>query len=105
MANREKLWKFWRAYYKPFGIDPNLEEVDFQNKTRVATVFAGRVKKNHSRGKQVKVLTVCATLGGVNAKISLETGRQPFHQPGSNNKNNLPLQHMLKGFKKKTHHE
>ena len=90
------------AYCKPFVIDPYLEEVDFQTKTRVATVFSGRVRKgSHGRGKQLQVGTVRAALGGVNANISLETGLQPLHQPGSNNKYILPLQHMLKVFENK----
>ena len=75
-------------------------------KTRVATEFAGLVRKgSRFRGKQVQVGTVRAALGGVNANIVLDTGRQPLHQPGSNYKYILPLQHMLKGFEKKTHHE
>ena len=50
LANRVGVWRFWCAYCKTIGIDPDLEEVDFQNKTRVATVFAGRVQKvSHSR--------------------------------------------------------
>ena len=50
--NREKFWRFWRAYFKPVGIYPYLEEVYLQTKTRVATVFSGRVcKGSHSRGK------------------------------------------------------
>ena len=58
-------------------------------------------KLSHGREKQVKVETVRAALGGVNAKIVLDTGRQPLHQPGSNDKYIIPLQHMLKGFKNK----
>ena len=42
-----------------------------------------------------------AALGGVNANIALDTRQQPLHQPGSNNKYILPLQHILKGFEKK----
>ena len=93
------FWMFWRAYCKPLGIDPHLEEFDFQTKTRVATGFSVCVQKvSHGRGKQVQVGTVCAALGGVSAKIALDTGRQPLHQPGPNDKHILPLQHMLKGF-------
>ena len=70
----------------PFGIDPYLEEVDFQTKTRVATGFAGRVwKGSHGHRKQVQVGTVCAALVGAKEKIALETGRQPLHQPRSKN--------------------
>ena len=58
-------------------------------------------KGSHGRGKQVKVGTVRAALGGVNTKIDMDTGRQLLHQPGSNNKYILPLQHMLKGFENK----
>ena len=102
MDNREKFWRFWRAYCKPLLIDPYLEEVDFQTKTRFATGFAGRVRKvSHVRGKQVQVGTVRAALGGVNTKIVLDIWIQPLHQPGSNNKYILPLQHMLKGFENK----
>ena len=102
MENREKFWRFWRAYCKPLGIDLYLEEVDFQTKTRVTTGFAGRVQKGgHGRGKQVQVGTVRAALGGVNANIDLDTGQQPLHQPVSNNKSILSLQHMLKGFENK----
>ena len=79
-----------------------MEEVNFQTKTRVATGFSARVKKGiHGCGKQVQFGTVRAALGVVNAKIALDTGRQPLHQPGSNKKYILPLQHMLKGFEKK----
>ena len=102
MDNRETFWELWRTYCKPLGIDPCLEEVDFQTKTRVATGFSGRVPKgSHGRGKQVQVVTVRASLVGVNANISLDTGQQPLYQPGSNNKYILPLQHMLKGFENK----
>ena len=104
--NGEKFWRFWRAYCKPLGIDPYLEEVGFQTKTRVATKCAGRMQKvRHGRGKQVQVGTVRAALVGVNANIALDTGQKPIHQSGSNNKYILPLQHMLKGFEKKNHHK
>ena len=97
LANRETFWKFWHAFYKPLVIDAYLGEVNFQTKTKVATVSAGRVwKGSHGLGKKVQVITVCAALGGFNAKISLDTGRQPLYQHGSNNKYILPLQHMLK---------
>ena len=80
-----------------------MEEVDFQTKTRVAIGFAVHVRKgSHGRGKQIQVGKVHAALGGVNTNISLDTGQQPFHQPGSNKKYFLPLQHMLKVFEKKT---
>ena len=85
----------WWAYCKPLVIELYLEEVYFQTKTRVTIVFAGRVRKvSHSRGKQVQVGTVRASLGGVNEKIALDTGRQSIHQPGSNYNYTLPLQHM-----------
>ena len=85
--NRETFWGFLHAYCKPLGIDPYLEEVDFQTKTKVATGFAGHVQKGiHDLVKQVQFGTVRAALGGVNAKIALDTGQQPLHQPGSNNK-------------------
>ena len=97
--NRENLWRFCRAYCKPLGIAPYLDEVDFQTKTRLATGFSGRMQKgSHCRLKEVKVRTVRAALGGVNANIALDTGRQPLHQHGSNDKYTLLLQHMLKGF-------
>ena len=100
--NRDKFWRFWRAYCKPPGIDPYLGEVDFQTKIRVATGSATRMQKgSHGHGKQVQVGTVLAALGDVNAEISLDTGQQPLHQPGSNEKYILPLQHMLKGFENK----
>ena len=52
-----------------------MEKVYFQTKTRVATGFAGRVRKgSHRRGKQVQIVTVRAALGGVNTKIALDTG-------------------------------
>ena len=102
MGNRKRFWRFWRAYFKPLGIDPYLDELDFQTKTRVETGFAGRVRKDrHGRGKQVQVGTVRASLESVNTNIALDVGRQPLHQPGSNNKYILPLQHMLKGFENK----
>ena len=92
----------WRAYCKPLGIDPYLEEVDFQTKTRVATEFEGRVQKcSHGHGKQVQVGTVRAALGGVNANIYLDIGQQPLHQLGSKDTYILPIQHMLKGFENK----
>ena len=100
--NRGKFWRFWHAYCKPLEIDPYLEEVDFQTKTRVATGFVGRVRKgSHGRGKWVQVGTVHAALGGVNANIYLYTGRQPLRQPESNDKYILPLQHIIKGFENK----
>ena len=58
-------------------------------------------KGSPGRGKQVHIGTVRAALGGVNTKIALYTGRQPLHQPGSNDKYILPLQHILKGFENK----
>ena len=58
-------------------------------------------KGSHGRGKQVQAGTVRAVLGVVNAKIKRDTGREPLHQLGSNDKYILPLQHMLKGFEKK----
>ena len=58
-------------------------------------------KGSHGRGKQVQILIVLAALVGVNAKISLYTGRQSLHKPGSNDKYILPLQHMLAGFENK----
>ena len=58
-------------------------------------------KCSHGHEKQVQVGTVCAALGGVNVKISLDTGQQPRHQPRSNEKYILPLRHMLKRFKNK----
>ena len=102
LGDRKNFLGFWRAYFKPLRIDPYLEEVDFQTKTRVATGFAGRVRKgSHGLEKQVQVGTVCAALRGINMKISLDTGRQPLHQPWSNDKYILPLQHMSKGFENK----
>ena len=44
LDKREKFWRFWHAYFKTFGIDSYLEEVDFQTKTRVTIGFAGHVK-------------------------------------------------------------
>ena len=44
-ANRETFWRLWCAYCKPLGIDPYLEEVDFQIKTRVATGFEDASEK------------------------------------------------------------
>ena len=77
--NRETFWGFYHAYCKPLGINPYLEEINLQTKTRVSKVFAGRVQKfSHDRGKQVQVGAVRAALGGVNAKIYLDTGRQPL---------------------------
>ena len=79
-----------------------MEEFYLQTKTRVATRSVGRVQKGiHDRVKQVQVGTVCVALGGVNAKIALDTGWQPLCQPGSNKKYILLPQHMLKGFEKK----
>ena len=79
LENREKFWRFWRAYCKPFRIDPYLEEVYFQTKTRVSTGFSDQVRKvYHGRGKQLQVETVRAALGGVNVKIALDTGLQPL---------------------------
>ena len=67
LANRGKFWRFWSAYFKYLVIDPYLEEVDFQTKTRVTTGFAGRLQKiSYVRGKKVQVGTVCASLGGFN---------------------------------------
>ena len=69
------FWMFWRAYCNPLGIDPYLEEVDFQTKTRVATGFEGRVRKgSHSCGKQVQFGTVHTALRGVKADIALDIG-------------------------------
>ena len=68
----------------------------------VATGFSVHVRKSsHGHGKQVQVRILHSSLGGVNTKIALDTGRQPLHQPGSNEKYILPLQHMLKGFENK----
>ena len=83
-ANREMFWRFWCAYFKPLRIDPYLEEVYFQTKTRVETGFSGHMKKGRrGRGKHIKVGTVREAIEGVNTKIDLNTGRQPLHQPGS----------------------
>ena len=102
LANRGKLWRFWCAYCKPLGIDPYLEKVNFQTKTRVATGSVGLVLKgSHGHEKQVQVVTVLAELVGVKANIALDTGQQPLHQPGANDKYILPLQHMLKTFENK----
>ena len=100
--NSETFWRFNRANFKPLGIEPYLEEANFQNKTWFATGFTGCVWKcSHSRRKQVQVGTVRAILTGVNTKIALDTGRQILYQPGSNDKYILPLQHMLKVFENK----
>ena len=53
------------------------------------------------RKVSLQVGTVRAELRSVNAKIDLDKGQQPLHQPGSNNKYILPLQHMLKRFENK----
>ena len=75
LENRKKFWRFWRAYCKPLGIDPYLEEVNFQTKTRVETGFAGRVQRgSHRREKKVQVGTVRASLGGVNANMDVDIG-------------------------------
>ena len=80
-ALREKFWRFWSYYCNPLGIDPYLEEVDFQTKTRVATRFEGRVQKGtQGRGKQVQYGKVRAALSGVNAKIALSTRQKILHQ-------------------------
>ena len=100
--DRENFWRFWSAYFKPLGIEPYLEEVDIQTKTRPATEFSGHVQKGiHGRGKQIQVGTVCEALVGVNTNTYLEKWRQPLHQPGSNENYILPLQHMLKGLENK----
>ena len=79
-----------------------MEEVNFQIKTRSVTGFAGRVQKSsHSRGKQVQVGTVSASLRGVNTKIDLDTGQQPLHEPGSNDKYIIPIEHIIKRFENK----
>ena len=79
-----------------------MEEVNFQTKTRVAIGFAGWVQKDsNGHGKQVQVGTVRAALGVVNASIALDTAQKPLHEPESNNKYILPLQHMLQRFEKK----
>ena len=80
LLNREKFWRFWCAYCKPLGIDSYFEEVDFQTKTMVATGFSVHVRKSsHGHGKQVQVRILHSSLGGVNTKIALDTGRQPLH--------------------------
>ena len=116
-TSRMGEWKQLRRIGKSFGgsgvpiVNPselthNRRNLIYKPKTRVATGFAGCVwKGSHSRGKQVQVGIVRAALGGVNVKIALYTGRQPIHQPGSNEKYILPLQLLLKGFEKKTLHE
>ena len=43
--NREKFWRFWRAYCKPLGIEPYLEEVDFQTKTWLQQYLQAVCKK------------------------------------------------------------
>ena len=102
LANRGKFWRFWRAYRKPLGLDPYLEKVNFQTKTRVTTGFEGRKQKgSHVRGKQIQVGTVREAIGGDNAKIYLDTWRKPLHQPVPNDKYILPLQYIIKGFENK----
>ena len=77
LDHRGSLWRLCRVYCKPLGIDPNLEETDFQTKIRFATGFSVHMRKgSQARGKQVHVGTVYAALGGVNANISLDKGRQ-----------------------------
>ena len=81
--NREEFWRFWHAYCKPLIIEPYLEEVDLQTKTRVAIGFIDRVQKvSHGREKQVQVEKVRAALRCVNTNIALDTGQQPLHKLG-----------------------
>ena len=93
---REKVWRAWTAHCQSYRVSPYLDGSDFEEVARVALNFCGMLMQG-KRGKPVSAGTVAAGIGGVAAKIDLESDLRPFHKQGSD-KYIAPLSHMMKGF-------
>ena len=59
LENKEKFWRFWRAYCKPLGIDPYLEEFDFQTKKGLQQDFQAVCKKSAMVMEKIYKLEQC----------------------------------------------
>ena len=94
---REKVWKEWKAYLRPWGVPPYLDGCDFQTVARFATMFCGHLRKG-TRGKPVGAGSVRAKLGAIGTQIEMDTGGQPLHQRDGVHYIK-PIQHMLAGCK------
>ena len=76
------VWEEWKDVCGSFrNVHPHLDGADFTTRVRVATTFAGKVRAG-KRGKAVGAGHVRAALGGVAAKIAMDTGERPLHQAG-----------------------
>ena len=59
---------------------PRLDGEDFETVARIATGFGGEIRCGKRKSGQVGAGMVHAGLGGVAAKIVMDTGAQPLHQ-------------------------
>ena len=93
---REKIWRAWTAHCQAYGVSPYLDTSNFEEVARVSLNFCGMIRQGR-RGKAVSAGTVAAGIGGVAAKINMDSDQRPFHKKGTD-KYIAPISQMLKGF-------
>ena len=76
---------------------PHLDGEDFETVARMATGFGGKIRCGKRKAGQVGAGMVYAGLGGITAKITMDTGEQPLHQK-DNTHYIKHIQLMLAGF-------
>ena len=97
---RETHWRNWCSYVAPLGVDPTLQDTDFQKGQRLLTGFGGLNRTGYyGRGKQVQGGTVSSAITAVGTAISVACDLNPTKKRGSE-KMLSRIQEMLDGFAK-----
>jgi hypothetical protein len=95
----ERIWAEWSAFCKTHRVRPRLDGEDFEKVARMAAGFGGKSRCGKRKAGQVGTGMVGAELGGIAAKITMDTGEHPLHQKGGTHYIK-PIQLMLAGFSK-----
>ena len=89
-----------KLHCRPLGLDPYLQGVEYTQRVRALTGFAGRVRRGaYGRGKRVQAGTVIGAITFVGQEITLACGENPTKLAWSDKC--LPwLQQMYDGWRK-----
>ena len=76
---RAAFWRHWTAYCRPLGVDPELQDVRYQERIRLLSGFAARVRTGYyGHGRKVKTATVSSALTAIGQTIALVHGENPI---------------------------
>ena len=95
----EQIWDEWKSYCENHQVRPCLDGEDFETVARIATGVGGKIRCGKMRAGQVGAGMVRTGLGGVTAKIAIDTGAHLLDQKDGTHYIK-PIQLMLAGFSK-----